>query len=431
MNTVGKPGRLGEQIRCVVSVSMLTEGWDANTVTHILGVRAFGTQLLCEQVVGRALRRQSYDLNEESLFDVEYADILGIPFDFTAKPVVAEPRPPRQTIHVHAVSPERDKLEITFPRVEGYRVDFGEEKLSAHFTNDSKLTLTPELTGPAKVLLQGIVGESADLNLDHLKQIRENTIVYHLTQHLLLRQFRDPNEEPKLHLFGPLKKIVTRWIKEGYLECKGGTFPAQVLYLELADMAANRIRSAVTESLSEKGVVKAILDPYNPTGSTSHVNFLTTKETRHETDARRSHVNWMICDSGWEIELCRVVEAHPKVVSYVKNYNMGFEVPYRMGQTQRRYVPDFIVQIDDGREDPLNLVIEVKGYRGEDAKEKANTTCAFWVPGVNNLRSLGRWQFAEFADVWEMEEKFGELVSKAIESSAHTSVAMNGNTGIW
>ncbi len=105
MNTVGKKGQLGESIRCVVSVSMLTEGWDANTVTHILGVRAFGTQLLCEQVVGRGLRRQSYDLNEERLFNVEYADILGIPFDFTAKPVVAPPAKPRETIRVHAVGP--------------------------------------------------------------------------------------------------------------------------------------------------------------------------------------------------------------------------------------------------------------------------------------------------------------------------------------
>ena len=99
MNTVGKQGRLGESIRCVVSVSMLTEGWDANTVTHVLGVRAFGTQLLCEQVIGRALRRQSYDLNEQGLFNVEYADVLGIPFDFTAKPVVAPPQPPAETVH--------------------------------------------------------------------------------------------------------------------------------------------------------------------------------------------------------------------------------------------------------------------------------------------------------------------------------------------
>ena len=97
MNTVGKPGRLGDSIRCVVSVSMLTEGWDANTVSHVLGVRAFGTQLLCEQVIGRALRRQSYELNEKGLFDVEYADVLGIPFDFTAKPVVAPLKPPRES----------------------------------------------------------------------------------------------------------------------------------------------------------------------------------------------------------------------------------------------------------------------------------------------------------------------------------------------
>ena len=116
MITVGKAGRLGGDIRCVVSVSMLTEGWDASTVTHVLGVRAFGTQLLCEQVIGRALRRQSYDLNEEELFDVEYADVLGIPFDFTARPVVAPPQPPRETVQVRAVSPDRDACEIRFGR---------------------------------------------------------------------------------------------------------------------------------------------------------------------------------------------------------------------------------------------------------------------------------------------------------------------------
>ena len=107
MNTVGKAGRLGESIHCVVSVSMLTEGWDANTVTHVLGVRAFGTQLLCEQVIGRALRRQSYELNHDGRFNVEYADVLGIPFDFNAEPVVAPQQKPRETIHVMASTPPR------------------------------------------------------------------------------------------------------------------------------------------------------------------------------------------------------------------------------------------------------------------------------------------------------------------------------------
>src|SRR3546814_11046188 len=137
MNTVGKKDRLGESIRCVVSVSMLTEGWDANTVTHVLGVRAFGTQLLCEQVIGRALRRQSYDLNEEGLFNVEYADVLGIPFDFTAKPVIAPAQQPRETVHVKAIRPERDAPEIRFPRVAGYRVELPEERPTANFNENT------------------------------------------------------------------------------------------------------------------------------------------------------------------------------------------------------------------------------------------------------------------------------------------------------
>jgi len=167
MNTVGKKNRLGDSIRCVVSVSMLTEGWDANTVTHVLGVRAFGTQLLCEQVIGRALRRQSYDLNEEDLFNVEYADMLGIPFDFTAKPVVSPPQPPRETIQVRAVRPERDNCEIRFPRVEGYCVELSEERLTADFKDDSVLELTPDLVGPSVTKVAGIIGEDVDLNLVH------------------------------------------------------------------------------------------------------------------------------------------------------------------------------------------------------------------------------------------------------------------------
>ena len=157
MNTVGRPGRLGEQIRCVVSVSMLTEGWDTNTVTHILGVRAFGTQLLCEQVVGRGLRRQSYELNAEGLFDVEYADIMGIPFDFARSPQKVDPKPPKPVTRVHAIA-ERADLEIRFPRVSGYRRELPSERLNAEFSEDSRLVITPEDIGPTSVTMEGIVG---------------------------------------------------------------------------------------------------------------------------------------------------------------------------------------------------------------------------------------------------------------------------------
>jgi type III restriction enzyme len=181
MNTVGKQGQLGGSIRCVVSVSMLTEGWDANTVTHVLGVRAFGTQLLCEQVIGRALRRQSYDLNEEGRFNVEYADVLGIPFDFTAKPVIAPPQPPRETIQVKAVRPDRDALEIRFPRDEGYRVELPEERVTAEFNEDSILELTPDLVGATQTQNSGIIGARVNLNLVHTGDVRPSQVLYELT----------------------------------------------------------------------------------------------------------------------------------------------------------------------------------------------------------------------------------------------------------
>lgn len=426
MNTVGKQGRLGDSIRCVVSVSMLTEGWDANTVTHVLGVRAFGTQLLCEQVIGRALRRQSYDLNEEGLFNVEYADVLGVPFDFTAKPVVAPPQPPRETIQIKAIRPDRDALEIRFPRVAGYRVELPEERLTAEFNDDSVLELTPDLVGPSITKNAGIIGEDVELSLEHLEDMRRSTLLFHITQRLLYTKWRDPGEEPKLHLFGQLKRITRQWL-DNCLVCKGGTYPAQLMYQELADMACERITAGITRSLLGERPIKAVLDPYNTIGSTAHVNFNTSKTDRWETDARRCHINWAILDSDWEGEFCRVVESHPKVKAYVKNHNLGLEVPYRYGSETRKYIPDFIVLVDDahgsanaagameggsgqGDDDLLHLIVEIKGYRREDAKEKKATMEVYWVPGVNNYGKSGRWAFAEFTAVYEMQTDFEEKI---------------------
>ena len=414
MNTVGKEDRLGESIRCVVSVSMLTEGWDANNVTHILGVRAFGTQLLCEQVIGRALRRQSYDLNENDLFNVEYADVLGIPFDFTAKPVIAQPQPPRETINVKAVRPERDHLEIRFPRVSGYRVELPKERLTAEFNEDSILKLSPDLVGPSITKNAGIIGEDVDLSLKHLEDMRRSSLLFHLTKRLILTKWRDPDEDPKYQLFGQLKRITKQWL-DNCLNCTGGTYPAQLMYQELADMACERITAGITRALVGERPVKAILDPYNPTGSTIHVNFNTSKRSRWQTDARRCHINWIILDSDWEAEFCRVAESHPRVKAYVKNHNLGLEVPYRYGSTTRTYFPDFIVVIDDGHQDNLNLIVEIKGYRREDAKEKKSTMETYWVPGVNNNGKYGRWAFAEFTDCFQIESEFNRIIETALQ----------------
>ena len=414
MNTVGKKGRLGESIRCVVSVSMLTEGWDANTVTHILGIRAFGTQLLCEQVVGRALRRQSYDLSEDNLFKVEYADILGIPFDFTAKPVVSTPQPPRENIHVRAMRPERDAVEIQFPRVAGYRVELPNVRLEAEFNEDSILELTPELVGPSETRNAGIIGEAVDLNLQHLKDTRQSTLLFNIAKRLLYTHFRDQDKEPEVHLFGQLKRITRQWLDD-YLVCKGETYPAQLMYQELADMACNKIQAGITRRFQGEHPIRAVLDPYNPTGSSAFVNFYTSKASRWQTDSRKCHVNWALLDSDWEGEFCRVVESHPRVHAYIKNQGLGLEVPYLYGSNTRKYIPDFVVQVDDGRGDCLNLIVEIKGYRGEDAREKKSTMDTYWIPGVNYLGTYGRWAFLELKDVYLIQEQFGKAVEEALD----------------
>lgn len=410
MNTVGRPGRLGEQIRCVVSVSMLTEGWDTNTVTHILGVRAFGTQLLCEQVVGRGLRRQSYELNPETgLFDVEYADIMGIPFDFASAPQVAKPTKPKPVTRVHAIR-ERAELEIVFPRVSGYRRELPSERLEAVFNEDSRLVITQEDIGPTSVVMEGIVGAGVTITPSVLERLRPSEISFNLAKHLLYTHFRDDEGFPKQHLFPQIQRLARRWLDEGYLITKGVPIGA-ILYQDQLARAAEKIDIALTRG--GQGRILAVLDPYNPKGSTRHVNFITSK-TCWATGARpaKSHISHVVLDSTWEEQLALTLEGHSQVIAYAKNQALGFEIPYLDAGVLRRYVPDFLVRLDDGGADPLNLVLEVKGIRDETDKAKAQTTRELWVKGVNALGGFGRWGFEEFRDWTVMEEDFAALVER-------------------
>ena len=277
--------------------------------------------------------------------------------------------------------------------------------------------MTPELFGPTVTNNAGIVGENVDLTVKHLADLRPSTVLYHLTQHLIYKKWRDPGQDPKLNLFGQLKRITRQWM-ETCLVCKGGTYPAQLLYQELADRACDRITAAIVRAEIGEHAVKAVLDPYNPNGSTIHVRFNTSKTNRWQTSPYRCHVNWVILDSDWETEFCRVAEAHPQVSAYVKNQGLGLEVPYRRGSEMHKYIPDFIVLVDDGhgcdadgKPDLLHLIVEIKGYRGEDAKEKKLTMDTYWVPGVNNDARYGRWAFSEFTDVYEIESDFAQKVA--------------------
>jgi type III restriction enzyme len=398
MNTVGQPGRLGEPVRCVVSVSMLTEGWDVRTVTHVLGVRAFGTQLLCEQVIGRALRRVSYDLvsrddRGNGMFDAEYADVLGIPFSFVPPNSASDYRPPKKTTTVHAVLPEREALEIHFPRVLGYRTVLPPGRLTWTFMEESRFTITPDMAPPDAVNA-AIVGREVRLSLDDLRHRREAAIAFHLAGHTLRTWFKDQEDNLKPWLFPQLLAVTRHWMAE-CLSCVGGAFPAYLLWRDVGNGAAERIYRACAESAAGTGTLRPIMDPYNETGSSRHVSFTTTKTNFWTPRADKCQINLVVCDQDWEAGAAQELDRLPAVLRYVKNDRLGFEVPYIHGGQEHHYWPDFIAVVDDGDgpTDPLHLVLEMKGWRDAQDDAKHDTMRALWVPAVNASRRYGRWDF--------------------------------------
>lgn len=429
MNTVGKKGKLGEDIKCVVSVSMLTEGWDVNTVTHIMGVRAFGTQLLCEQVIGRGLRRMSYEAEPHTVavdgethafdaFPVEYAEVYGVPFEFL--PTAggkATPKPPKDTVFVHSIE-EREAARIAFPRVQGYRYEIAAERLAAKFTESSRLVLSTKHI-PTQVENAPIVGESSIHRLDELKDRRPNEVAFLLAKLVLEKYFRQeddtehaiggPVQNPaKGWLFPQVLGIAKAWLA-GHVECHDHTFPQMLLLVELAHTAADRIYQAIvggTDGQAEEPRLKPIMQPYNTLGDTGGVGYHTTKPTYRTT---KSHISHVVMDSGWEGTVAQALEHMDEVKAYAKNITrLDFTVPYTLGGQERSYLPDFIAKIDDGHgpDDLLNLIIEVSGERRDDKDAKVATMESLWVPAINNDGRFGRWGFIQVKDPHQVTKEF-------------------------
>jgi len=413
MNTIGKPGKLGEQVRCVVSVSMLTEGWDANTVTHILGVRAFGTQLLCEQVVGRGLRRISYEPNADGMFEPEYAEVFGVPFSFIPTVGTAKPPEPKLLHRVYAL-PDRAHLEITFPRVIGYRWDMPTEHLTAEFTPDSTMTLRTDEV-PTRAQLDPIVGASKETTLDELKGYRRQQVAFALTKRIVEGYLLDAEQRPKPWLFPQVLPIVQRWMDECVVT-QGGAFEQMLLLSQYSHTAAQKVASAMVRGTAGEKRLLPILRPYDAMGSTSEVDFNTTKTVYQTT---KSHLNYVVQDSGWESKVGETLDHMDEVVSYFKNPGI-LRIPYTHEGVQGHYIPDFVVKLRDGRPDPLNLLIEVTGERKKDKVIKVETASTYWVPAVSNLGEFGRWTFTEITDPWEA----ADLIAMNIQDISRGNAAV-------
>ena len=412
MNTVGKKGKLGEGVRCVVSVSMLTEGWDANTVTHILGVRAFGTQLLCEQVIGRGLRRMSYAVNADGKFSAEYAEVYGVPFSFipcsgsspTVKPGVIPTR-------VRALEERLDR-EITFPRLEGYRFETGDEPLTATFTEDSRYTLSTEQV-PSKTENAPIVGEISIHTLEDLKARRPQEVEFLLAKLVCEKYFRD-----KPWRFPEVLTVTRRWLKE-CLVLKDKVFPQYLLFQELALDVADRIYRSIASSTPGAPRLRPIPLPYDAVGSTRYVDFDTTRSV-WATRADKSHVSHVVLDSNWEAKLAESLEDMPEVTAYVKNFGLGFTIPYTLNDQGRQYNPDYLVRIADEQNGgaTLTLILEVTGEKKKDKEAKVDTARRLWIPAINNDRRFGRWAFLEIKDPWSAQTEIRSLLKALQQQTA-------------
>lgn len=418
MNTVGKPGKLGANVRCVVSVSMLTEGWDANTVSHILGVRAFRTPLLTEQVVGRGLRRRSYDVNADGMFDPEYADVFGVPFAFIpASGASKDPTPRRAPIRVRAL-PERSQARITFPKLLGYRLEMPDPELTADFTGKAcRLRLTTDLI-PSQVEVGDITGFNEPMYPDALKNLREQQVAYRLAHRLVDREYRDELGNRRPWLYPTVLAIVKQWMRQA-VSYEGNTYPGMLLLHDNTERAVEKIKHGIAAEADRKELLLPVLDS-DREGSTDTVDFDTTRPAE-PTDPERCHISHVVVDSGWEKSVAKSLEDMPGVAAYVKNDHLGFLVPYTYEGRGYRYVPDFLVRLADAGDGmSRTLIVEVSGgakrhHSPGPISEKSATTENLWIPAVNRHGQWGRWAYVEVGEPSSAAQRIRDAISKLLE----------------
>jgi type III restriction enzyme len=374
--TVGREGEPGEQVRCLISVSMLSEGWDARNVTQILGLRAFQSQLLCEQVVGRGLRRSDYS----DLSRPEFVDVYGIPFQLLpfAKAGAGTPIAPPETTVVRAL-PERSELRVEFPRVVQIISNVGDTleidldsieplRVSAEF--DPTSTYVEFETGAVGA---GLGGEIQDRSHAY-ERFRPQQLVFRLAALVVA-----PYERP--WLFPQAVQLVNNVI-ERKVVYDDGVDKRELCNLRYLNLLRERIELAI-RSGEEGGGLVPVLDQYEPIGSTDGVAFSTAKPCE---PTKKSHLSHVVCDSELERGIARELETHTEVEAYAKNDRLFLEIPYRYLGKTHRYRPDFIVRLASGN----MLLIEGKGK--PDEKDDAKTTAARrWVEAVNSWGKLGHW----------------------------------------
>lgn len=411
VSTVGKRGEPGEHVRCVVSVAMLTEGWDANNVTHILGLRAFGSQLLCEQVVGRGLRRMDYTPDPETgLLTEEYVDVYGIPFTvipFKGRPVNKKEPEDKPKNHVRAM-PERAAMEIRFPVVEGYAFALRKNLIKCDIAAMDPLVIEPNREPTATFLLptvgyqEGLPSQAAPFGFveqdreqyyqhTHLHAIKfqiARLVVAHLVGETGGRsdaKTRVMRLQSRHQLFPQVLRFVDDYVRRK-VDFKDVDERELGLEKYVSRMVGYLCDQIVPDDAEGEPPLLPVLNRYKPIGTSAEVDFTTTRPC-HGT--QKSHVNQVVLDTrAWEASTAFRLESSDAVVTYVRNDHLGLLIPYEFQGVDHTYEPDFIVRLRSG----LNLLLEVKGF--EDAQTTAKHHAARrWVAAVNNAKEHGTWHF--------------------------------------
>ncbi len=398
----------GRDVRCIVSVGMLTEGWDCNTVTHIVGLRPFMSQLLCEQVVGRGLRRASYEVGDDGKLSEEVAKVFGVPFEvvpFKATKGVARPSEKRH--HVYPV-PAKVRFEITYPRVQGYRQAI-RNRVTINWNSIAPLVLDPLNIPPEAEMkaalpnnqgrhtLSGPGGlERVDLN-PYRKTLRFQQLVFDMAAALTRDYVAQPScEAPAQVLFPQLRAIVERYLNEKVRPVP----PAETLDVALSPYygwVIERLVEAIKPDASQgEAPLLPIYESRRGPGSTAEVDFWTSRDVR---DIARSHLNYVVADTAqWEQSAAYFIDTHPMVEAFVKNDGLGFAIPYFHNGQPHDYVPDFILRLRT--EPPLHLILEVKGF--DPLKEVKKQAAERWMEAVNADGTFGRWEYAVVAKPTEI-----------------------------
>lgn len=408
----------GKNIRCVVSVGMLNEGWDAQNVTQILGLRAFTSQLLCEQVVGRGLRRLNYD----DFSEPEYVDVYGVPFE-----VIPVKKKPRSSTEVQRVStlvralPERKHLEITFPRVEGFVLDV-RQRIRLNLDKVPYLQIDPT-QAPTEVMVKPAVGYRIgrpdrlgpgpevvhDRNPFH-REKRLQATVYEIAADLT-RRLKEKREDwgARHILFPQVLDAVWRYLEERVVVVDPDTPLEEIALLKYKQQIVDRLTAAI-EPDTEAGEppLLPVIERFRPIGSTSEVLFRTARPCVGTT---KSHISHVVLDAPtWEHSVAYQLERIPEVVAYARNDHLDFTIPYEWQGVRHEYRPDYLIRWRGADGQEVKVILEVKGFETEQDRQK-EAAARRWVRAVNHHGEFGRWVFC----LCRQPGKVAEVLRRAVE----------------